>query len=101
MEIGKRITEIRTAKGLTTNALANKAGITQTYLRDIEIGKKNNPTYDTLSYICEALGVSLAYFFDTTDDSSSSEEKLIRKIRMLDNSQQQTLSSFIDTVISK
>lgn len=54
MEVGKRIIELREKKNFTTNYLANKAGISQSYLRAIELGKKN-PTVEMLTYICDAL----------------------------------------------
>ena len=41
MEVGQRIKELREAKGLTVNRLANMAGISQSYLRDVELGNKN------------------------------------------------------------
>ena len=54
MDIGKRITFLRTQKNYTVNRLANKAGISQSYLREIELGNKN-PTVEILSYLCEVL----------------------------------------------
>ena len=62
MDVGKRITNLRATKGLSTTALAHKAGLAQSHLRDIELGNKN-PTIETLSYICDALEISLAEFF--------------------------------------
>ncbi len=63
MEVNKRITFLREQKGITVNKLANLAGISQGFLRDIELGNKR-PTVETLSYICDALGISLKDFFD-------------------------------------
>ena len=54
MNVGKRITFFRTAKNYSVNKLATLSGISQSYLRDIELGNKN-PTIEILSYICEAL----------------------------------------------
>ena len=49
MNVGERIKELREKRGLTVNKLANLAGISQSYLRDVELGNKN-PTVETLSY---------------------------------------------------
>lgn len=38
---GARIKELREKAGYTVNKLANLAGISQSYLRDIELGNKN------------------------------------------------------------
>ena len=40
MDVGKRITALRTAKGWTTNHLANRCGISQSFLRAVELGEK-------------------------------------------------------------
>ena len=61
MNVGKRITFFRTAKNYSVNKLATLSGISQSYLRDIELGNKN-PTIEILSYICEALNISLREF---------------------------------------
>ena len=42
MDVGKRITFFREKKGITVNKLANLSGISQSFLRDIELGKKHN-----------------------------------------------------------
>ena len=65
MEISERIIALREARGFSTNKLANRAGISQSYLREIELGKKK-PTVEILSYICEALDVSLSGFSQRT-----------------------------------
>ena len=46
-DVGARIKELRIKSGLTVNGLANKAGISQSYLRDIELGNKQ-PTVEYL-----------------------------------------------------
>ena len=40
MDVGKRITALRTAKGWTTNHLANRCGISQSFLRAVELGER-------------------------------------------------------------
>ena len=77
MDVGKRITNLRATKGLSTTALAHKAGLAQSHLRDIELGNKN-PTIETLSYICDALEISLAEFFaEETDRLSAYQRKAL------------------------
>ena len=66
INVGQRITELRKAKNYTTNKLANLSGISQSYLRDVELGKKNI-SVEFLSYICESLNISLSDFFAEED----------------------------------
>ncbi len=63
MNVGQRITELREARGLTTNKLANICGISQSYLREVELGNKN-PTVEMMGCICFGLKISLQHFFD-------------------------------------
>ena len=95
MEVGKRIVELRERKNMSTNKLANLAGISQSYLRDIEMGKKN-PTVEMLSYICFALGISLQDFF--TERKSQINPYLLSAIGLLNDEEQIKLSEFICTL---
>lgn len=93
MEVGERIKYFRQKKGITVNKLANISGISQSYLRDIELGNKQ-PTVEYLSYICEALGVSLSYFFDDSDESD-----IDALITRLTSSQKEALRTFLESMI--
>lgn len=74
MDIGQRIRFFREAKKITVNKLANMAGVSQSYLRDLELGNKQ-PTVEYLSYICEALGITLERFF--SENEYNDEIKLL------------------------
>jgi len=56
------IKKISVQKGLSQQQLAEKSGISQSFLSDLENGKKS-PTVDSLNKICHSLGISLAEFF--------------------------------------
>ena len=100
MDIGKRITYFRTAKNYSVNKLANLAGISQSYLRDVELGNKN-PTVEMLSVICDTLEISLFDFFNENDDNQLKEDPLLSKIYKLTPKQKEALLSFLDTIIIK
>lgn len=97
MNLGERLIELRTAKGLTTNKLANLAGVSQSHLREIELGKRN-PTVETLSYFCDVLGVSLSDFF-AEDKASEISPLLLTAVKKLSQAQQVKLAELIDTFI--
>lgn len=84
--VGSRIKEIRIKRGLTVNGLANKAGISQSYLRDIELGNKQ-PTVEYLEYICDALKITLVGFFDLEENS----DKLMHLIAKMNQTQKEKL----------
>ena len=86
MNIGEKIKFFRTQKNVTINKLATQAGISQSFLRDIELGNKK-PSVETLSYICDALKISLKDFFDDESISSISNDPLIQRIYQLSEEQ--------------
>lgn len=61
--LGARIREIRKARGLTQEQLAEMVDIEQKHVSRIELGK-NYPTIDRLEKIAAALNIPLISFFD-------------------------------------
>lgn len=98
MDIGKKITYFRTQKGYSVNKLANLSGISQSYLRDVELGKKN-PTVEVLSYICDALNISLCDFFDEKIIDKFSNNSLMRKVYQLTPDQQSALLNLLNSIL--
>lgn len=97
MDVGARITSLRTAKHYTVNKLATLAGISQSYLRDVELGNKD-PTVEVLSYVCDALGISLSEFFDDETEKKLISDPLINAIYQLNKEQRESLLTFLNTI---
>ncbi len=85
-EVGARVTVLREEKKLTKNALANLAGISPTYISDIEAGRKC-PTVEYLGYLCDALGITLRDFFsvDGKNDRLSIDSLTARQKAAFEN----------------
>lgn len=98
MDVGKRITQLRTERNLTTNKLANLSRISQSYLREVEMGKKN-PTVEFLSYICFGLNISLESFF--SEEPCEIDPGLMTAVRRLSKEEQIRLAEFLSAVKSK
>ncbi len=60
---GRKVREIRKAKGLSQEALADLSGIDRSYMGHIERGQKN-VTLLKIYQIADALNVSITNFFD-------------------------------------
>lgn len=90
-EIGNKITQLRKERKMTRNMLANLSGISPTYIAQLEQGLRN-PTVEYLSYVCDALNVSLALFF-AEESNFTRWEKAISK---LTPEQQENLLNFIE-----
>lgn len=97
MDISARIKFFREQKGYTVNRLANIAGISQSYLRSVELGQKN-PTVETLSEICWALDISLKDFFDDDTLASLQQDEILREIYRLTPKQRQNLANFLKSL---
>lgn len=92
MDVAQRLIELRNMRGITTNKLANLAGVSQSHLREIEMGTRN-PTVQTLSYFCDALGITLGEFFN--DSESELDPFLVSAAKTLSGDQQIALANFI------
>ena len=97
MEISKRITHFRTLKGYSVNKLANLSGISQSYLREVELGNKN-PTVEILSLLCDTLDISLKDFFDDQLSNDFFRDPLISEIYRLSPEQRNTLHHFLKAI---
>ena len=98
MDVGNRIKQLREAKGWTTNRLANRCGISQSFLRSVERNEKGI-SVASLSIVCDELGLSLKAFFDTPDTSSPEDDILLRRIEQLTPKQKEALAVFLDTIL--
>jgi transcriptional regulator with XRE-family HTH domain len=61
--LGKRIRELRKAKGLSQEAFADQCGLDRTYVGGIERGERNVAVLN-LARIAESLGVSISELFE-------------------------------------
>ena len=61
--IEHKITELRRRRGLTQAALAQRSGVSQPMIAQIESGKLNNLTLKTLARTARALGANLKIDF--------------------------------------
>lgn len=96
MDIGSRIKEIRLSKGMQSNELADKAGISNVYLSYIEHGNKT-PALETLRKICDSLGVTLTDFFAVEDNTLPGEyRKLLENAKTLTPRQLNVLNELVE-----
>ena len=94
--VGDRLRFFREQKQISTNKLANLAGISQSYVRDIEMGNKN-PTIEVLFQLCKALDISLRDFFDD-DNKVLLNDPLTTRIYRLNSVQREALLAFLNTI---
>lgn len=67
MSIGQRIKDVRTAKGLNQDQIAERSGISQGHLSAVENGE-HQPTYGTLEKIAKAMGMEVSELVATSNN---------------------------------
>lgn len=85
MDVSKRIITLRERCGLTQNGLAEKAGVSQTHLRRVELGQADI-TVGHLQLLCDAMSISMEEFFKeeaNSDDMAAAFSKLSPKQKNL------------------
>ena len=85
VDIRQRLIGLRERCGLTQNGLAERAGVSQTHLRRVELGQADI-TVGHLQLLCDAMSISIEDFFkdDVSSDALSvALSKLSPKQKML------------------
>ena len=93
MDVGTRIKVLREKNELTQNALAEKAGVSQTHLRRVELGQADI-TIGHLQLVCDALQISLRDFFNVNEDA----EELSVALSTLSPKQKRLLIEFLQSL---
>jgi len=98
-EFGKRLKEIRRSKGLTQQALAEKANIDEKHLCRIENGRYF-PSYITLSKILSALEVSIQDTGLSLDEVKVNNNPYIEKAMQILNTakNEKELSCYVEAL---
>ncbi len=85
MNVGERLVELRNKSWLTQNGLAERAGVSQTHLRRVELGQADI-TVGHLQLLCDAMDISLQEFFRVEiqqDELATAFSKLTPKQKKL------------------
>ena len=85
MDITRRLITLREQCGFTQNGLAERAGVSQTHLRRVELGQADI-TIGHLQLLCDAMGITIQEFFSETtnaDEVSIAISKLTPKQKTL------------------
>ncbi|MFC4617447.1 helix-turn-helix domain-containing protein [Camelliibacillus cellulosilyticus] len=68
--IGKKIKQLRLQKGLSLTELAERAGVSKSYLSTIERDLQKNPSIQFLEKIADVLGVSVFQIMGTSEHAA-------------------------------
>ncbi|MDE5053932.1 helix-turn-helix transcriptional regulator [Niallia taxi] len=74
--IGKRIRYLRLKKGYSISRLAKEAGVSKTYLSNLDRGLQNNPSLQFLEKVVSKLGTSVDYLLSSEFVEKIDAEKM-------------------------
>lgn len=97
-DVGKRIKEMRIEHGLKGVDLAGELGVSKGYLSKVE-SNKTGVSLETLENICEAIGITLAQFFQT--DIKAVDMSVLEAISGLSDEKKKQLSLFVNGLSEK
>lgn len=93
MDISKRLIGLRQQCGYTQNGLAERAGVSQSHLRRVELGQADI-TIGHLELLCDAMSISLKEFFD----ESTGGDEIAVAFSKLSPKQKKLLLAFIESL---
>lgn len=93
MDVSTRLLELRGLSGFTQNGLAERAGVSQTHLRRVELGQADI-TVGHLQLLCDAMDISLQEFFDV----EAERDELSIALSKLTPKQKKLLIAFIESL---
>ncbi|MBE6600360.1 MAG: helix-turn-helix transcriptional regulator [Ruminococcaceae bacterium] len=93
MDVSKRIIRLRESCGLTQNGLAERAGVSQTHLRRVELGQADI-TIGHLQLLCDAMSISMQEFFE----EESEADEMATAFAKLSPKQKTLLLTFLESL---
>ena len=93
MDVSKRIISLRERCGLTQNGLAERAGVSQTHLRRVELGQADI-TIGHLQLLCDAMSISMQEFFE----EESEADEIAAAFAKLSPKQKTLLLTFLESL---
>ena len=93
MDISRRLIALRKQCGYTQNGLAERAGVSQSHLRRVELGE-SDITVGHLQLLCDAMNITLKEFFDDT----TGDDEIATAFSKLSPKQKQRLLAFMESL---
>ncbi len=92
-----RLKDLRSAAAMTQEDLAAAVGVSTEAISSIERGV-NNPSFDTMEHIAEALGVTMADLFTYADDRKGASQKRRRALALAADAAARLTDAEIETL---
>ncbi len=101
MDVSTKLQALRESKGLTRYRLTQMTGISGHHIKGIENGTRQ-PAIDTLQRLIEAMGCTMAEFFNDGTESTyltDRERTLLENFRILDSYKSDALLTISEALL--
>src|SRR5947209_1263976 len=100
-DFAKRLERIRTDAGLSQTALAERVGVSQSAISQMESGERR-PSFDMVRELAKALGVKPSYLLGEEIENLSKEERVhFRQYRSLPEDAREELRAYAEFLRQK
>ena len=98
--LGEKLNELRKQRGLTLEKLADMAGLSKSYLWELENRESQRPSAEKLTALADALGVGASYFLEEDVRAPAEkhlDEAFFRGYQKLEPGAKEQLRKILDT----
>lgn len=98
--LGEKLRDLRKERNLTLEKLADMAGLSKSYLWELENRESQRPSAEKLTALADALGVAVSYFIEEdvrTPEQRHLDEAFFRGYQKLEPGAKEQLRKILDT----
>ena len=102
-KFGTKVRDLRKQRGLSLDALAQKANMSKSYLWELENREAPNPTTDKLAAIAAVFDLPATYFIDDAVEApqqSDLDRQFFRSYERLDSEKREQLHKYLKTFLA-
>lgn len=100
-KLADKLSAQRALKGLSLEGLAKQAGLSKSYLWELENREATKPSVEKLQAVAAVLDVDVAFFLDDSVDELSEDyrdKQFFRNYAKLDPARKETLRNILDAL---
>jgi transcriptional regulator with XRE-family HTH domain len=103
MSLGSRLTELRLAKNVSLQVVADAAGVSKAHIWELEKGRADNPTMTLLKALADFYGVSVSYLVGEGEPAAADPElaSLFRLAGRLEASDRTILQDVVRSMLKR
>ena len=100
MTVGRRINELRLARGQSLQDVAGSVGVSKAHIWELEKGRADNPSMALVTRLADHFGVSIRFLVDEEIEAPDADEdlaRMFRQARELDAHDRQVLDDMLQS----